>query len=97
MVNFDSFTDEFMRIKVAEEKDRKAELKRLARNLAVGAGAYGLGAGTAGLVSRKVVPKFLPHISPGQRKALAASSGLLAAASGLAFADAMRRNKELLK
>jgi hypothetical protein len=96
MVNLESFVDEFMRIKVAEEKER-LPMGRLLRNLGVGAAAYGLGAGTAGLASRKILPKVLPHMKPKHVKSISMGAGLLAAASGLAFADAMRRNKELLR
>jgi hypothetical protein len=98
LVNFDSFVDEFMRIKIAEEKERQGfPMGRLLANLGLGAAAYGVGSGTAGLVSKRILPKVLPHIKPEHAKAIAAGAGLLTAAGSLAFADAMRRNQELLR
>lgn len=97
--NFKTFTDQFLLIKLSEERPDVMErpdvvnpfYKRVAKNvLSFGAGA-GLGAGSAVLLSDKLLPKILPKLSPKQRSLLAGGAALLSgAATGLTSISASR-------
>jgi demethoxyubiquinone hydroxylase (CLK1/Coq7/Cat5 family) len=93
----EGFADELMLIKAARQSKRLSEtdVKRTLKNLALGAGAYGLGAGTSAALRRGVLPRLLPSLTPAQRLAIGTGAGLLSAGSSLALAQAMRRREEL--
>lgn len=107
----EAFFDEILRIKVAEdlslEREREHELGREAvtppqvghalKNIALGAGAFGLGVGAAGLTGRYLLPRIAAHLSPGQQAAILGSAGLLSMGGALAFRKAMEKNKEMIR
>lgn len=100
---FTAFTDEIVRIKVAEEhaydenRISKREALHALKNLALGAGAYGLGAGGAGLALNYGLPKVLPRLSPLQRAGLSGIAGIAGIAGAYALQKAIQRNKELIR
>ena len=93
----EGFADELMLIKAARQRKNLSEVdtKRVLKNLALGAGAYGLGSATSAVARRAILPRLLPSLSPTQRMALGAASGLLTAGSALALAQGMRRREQL--
>jgi hypothetical protein len=111
--SFRSFADQFLLMKIAEERPDVVNpyYKRILKNtLAFGAGA-GAGAGGALLLSDKLLPKILPMLSPKQKSLLASGAAILSGAatglSTLAVArtlqqaekeeDAWRKKKKLWK
>ena len=86
-----AMADELMLIKQAKkwEPINKAELKQLAKNVAVYGTGIGLGTAGGHILNRTLMPKIFPHTGKGLRKGLImASGGIL----GLLGAAAMNKN-----
>ncbi|NNL48209.1 MAG: hypothetical protein HKO76_07570 [Acidimicrobiia bacterium] len=82
--DFKSFADQYLLIKISEEKPDAVNpyFKRIAKNVAAfGAGA-GIGTVGAVVLHDKVLKKLLPGLSPRQKSVLAGGAALLAGASG---------------
>ena len=93
----EGFADELALIKAAKQRKNVSDtdMTRTLKNLALGAGAYGLGAATSAAVRRGALPHLLPSLPPAHRAAIGAGAGLLSAGSALALAQAMRKREEL--
>ena len=93
----EGFADELTLIKVARQRKNLSDtdVKRTLQNLALGAGAYGLGSATSAVARRAILPRLLPSLSPTQRLAIGTATGLLTAGSALALAQGMKRRGQL--
>lgn len=100
-IDFKSFADEMVLIKLAEEEDKpfRSKFPVLLKTRAKSALKYGLGmglgAGVGMLVEEKVLPKVLPGLTPAQGKALGAVVGGLGTLAGLAQWEAYREAAKL--
>lgn len=98
--SFKAFADELLLIKLAaiEQKETgdEIDLGRLAKNVAIGVGAFGLGYGTGKLITRQL-PKYFKNLSAGQLKVLGHTAGGLAAGSGFALSYGIKRMMERSK
>ena len=98
-----AFTDEFLRIKLAESQRHQREpvtakdtIKSF-RNFAIGAIPFGLGTASGYALSGKPLEMVFKKLTPTQRAVVAGSAGLLSGAGALAWRHAMAKNREMVR
>jgi hypothetical protein len=96
-----AFTDELLRIKLAEEGERepatKREMLRSMGNFALGAIPYGVGMAGAQQIASRLTPNLYRRLPPAARLALMGSGALLSGIGTMAFREAMARNREMTR
>lgn len=95
-----AFTDEMAKIAEDNSKVTPAFAAKVLKNMAIGAGAYGVASATTGLAARKFLPKLVKN-KPNRLAVLTGGLGLLSAAGSAALAtaaeDAVRSARESSK